>query len=186
MGLLRPLRRTHGDASSPVADAGEERFTFFWRGPLSNWHLRSFVVDDVTYCCVEQFMMAEKARLFGDRIHERAIMASTEPAGHKALGRRVRGFDATAWNREAKGIVLRGSVAKFSQNDDLLDVICATEGTTLVEASPYDTIWGIGLREADPRARNRATWAGLNRLGEVLTEARDDHLLPLQRSRPRR
>ena len=68
--------------------------------------------------------------------------------------------------------MFQGNYAKFTQNPDLLKTLIDTIGTTLVEASPYDKVWGIGLAEDDPKALNRETWEGTNWLGEVLTDLR--------------
>ena len=151
-----------------------EKFTFFWDGIYSQWFMRSFVVDKVKYNCAEQYMMAEKARLFKDKAAEKAIMKSRSPYEQKMLGRKVKRFNVDKWNNVARDIVYRGNMAKFGQNKDLLERLFSTEGTTLVESSPVDTIWGIGLAEDNPKARNRSTWNGKNWLGEVLTRVRED------------
>lgn len=153
--------------------AQTERFTFFWQGPFSQWHRCSFSLDGVTYNCAEQFMMHQKAVLFGDTEIAAAILNAADPKAQKALGRRVSGFDETHWNEVARRIVYVGNRAKFTQNDALKAKILATSGTTLVEASPYDAVWGIGLSATDPRAQSRNTWKGKNWLGEVLTALRD-------------
>lgn len=150
-----------------------ESFTFFWSGPLSNWHPSPFIIDGVAYNCTEQWMMVEKSRMFGDVYAEKKIMSTANPSDHKRWGRAVVGFNTEEWNNAAKDIVFRGSYAKFTQDDRLKEILLNTKGTTLVEASPHDQIWGIGLRKEDPRARNRATWLGTNWLGEVLTQVRD-------------
>jgi ribA/ribD-fused uncharacterized protein len=154
----------------------KENFTMFWSGPFSQWHPSTFVIDGVTYNCAEQYMMAEKARLFGDKSAEAKIMSTSDPDSQKRWGREVRGFDVDKWNAVAQDIVYRASKAKFTQNDDLKATLVATVGTTLVEASPYDTIWGIGLRKEDPRAMDRATWRGTNWLGIALTRVRNEIL----------
>ena len=151
----------------------EERFTFFWSGPFSQWHPSRFTIDDAIYVTAEQYMMAEKARLFRDEDIRQHILATTDPREQKALGRKVRFFDANRWNAVARDVVYRGNRAKFTTHRDLLTVLLATAGTTIVEASPLDTIWGIGLAADSPDARDRSTWQGTNWLGEVLTRLRD-------------
>lgn len=151
-----------------------EVFTFFWSGPFSQWFRADFTLDGVSYNCTEQYMMAEKARLFKDDKTLELILKSTNPKEQKALGRRVKDFEENIWNKHAKEIVKRGNVAKFSQNTYLLNMLEKTKGTTLVESSPYDKIWGIGLIDSDPRALKRSTWLGQNWLGEILTEIRKD------------
>lgn len=151
-----------------------EKFTFFWRGPFSQWRKSNFTVQGVSYNCAEQFMMAEKAKLFKDLATFLEIMNAKTPDLQKALGRKVANFDQKVWELNAKLIVYRGNHAKFTQNLDLLDKLIQTQGTTLVEASPYDCIWGIGLAEEYPGIEDRNNWRGLNWLGEVLTTLRDD------------
>jgi len=151
-------------------------FTFFFgpENPFSQWYTSTFVVGDITYTCAEQYMMHGKALLFEDGETALEILAVDHPRAHKALGRKVRGFDDHVWKREREGIVMAGSRAKFTQNADLLDKLLATRGTELVEASPYDKIWGIGLGERDPNALDPAKWRGLNLLGKILTKLRDE------------
>lgn len=157
-----------------------EEFTFFWDGPFSQWHACYFEIDGLEYNCAEQYMMAEKARLFGDEETLELIMETDVPRTQKELGRQVDGFDRDVWEDDDTdngrpycwNVVWQGNVAKFGQNDYLREILLATEGTTLVEASPEDVIWGIGLAEGDPGCHSRDTWRGLNWLGEVLTDVR--------------
>jgi ribA/ribD-fused uncharacterized protein len=153
-----------------------EQFTFFWSGPFSNWHPSPFEIEDIWYNCSEQYMMAEKARLFGDSETLGKIMASPDPSDQKRYGREVQGFVKEKWDAVAKGVVYRGCRAKFTQNPDLKAILLATAGTTLVEASPEDRIWGIGLRKTDSRSKDRSKWLGTNWLGETLTKIREDIL----------
>ena len=159
-----------------------EQFTFFYAGPFSQWHMCRFVVDDVAYNCAEQFMMAEKARLFGDMNTLALIMAAKTPKEQKALGRGVTPYGDDIWLPEARKIIRRGNAAKFGQNPALMALLMATKGTTLVEASPPDRLYGIGLAANDPRAKDRSQWLGKNWLGEVLTQLREH--LELQLSAP--
>ncbi len=151
-----------------------EKFTFFWSGPFSQWQPSTLVIDGMTYGCAEQYMMAEKARLFDDPTREELIMMTNSPAQQKALGRQVRGFVKAKWEDVARDVVYRGSYAKYAQNEWLKEKLLETGKRTLVEASPEDRIWGIGLKKTDPRAKKRSTWRGLNWLGEVLSQVRDE------------
>jgi len=153
-------------------------FTFFFTeaSPFSQWYRCSFTAGGETFSCAEQFMMHGKAVLFGDAAMAREILAAAHPRQHKALGRKVKGFDDAVWRRERITIVRDGNRAKFTQNAELRELLLATAPTTLVEASPYDRIWGIGLAATDPRAQDRATWRGQNLLGQILTELRDELL----------
>ncbi len=150
-----------------------EKFTFFWSGPFSQWHPSAFQIDWVWYNCAEQYMMAEKARLFSDAEKEKRIMSAVDPSDQKRYGKQVKDFDKEKWDAVARDIVGRGSYAKYTQNIDLKITLLNTAGTTLVEASPKDQIWGIGLHRTDPRCRSRDTWLGSNWLGETLTKTRN-------------
>jgi ribA/ribD-fused uncharacterized protein len=156
-----------------------EKFTFFWKqtdeyGFLSQWYLAPIIIDGVQYNCNEQYMMAEKARLFNDQETLEKIMAVTSPREQKKLGRLVKGFDKKIWEGKARDVIYKGNHAKLSQNPDLLEKLRPTIGTTLVEASPTDITWGIGVAEDDPKAKLRVTWPGTNWLGEMITKIRDE------------
>lgn len=166
------------------ATAGERlKFVFFWGhternvgqpGPwvLSQWYPSPFVVDGVHYPTAEHFMMERKAALFGDGELQREILAASDPGKVKALGRRIRRFDNVVWNREREAIVTRGSTEKFRQSPMLREYLETTGSKILVEASPKDTIWGIGLGQDDPAAQDPHQWKGLNLLGFCLMRAR--------------
>ena len=153
-----------------------EQFTFFWKSqsPFSNWYMVDFEIDGICFNCSEQYMMYAKAKLFGDEEIADKILQAEKPGTQKDLGRKVRGFKAEVWDQHARDIVYRANEAKFTQNENLLKRLFKTQGTTLVEASPVDRIWGIGLTADDPRAQYRQQWRGKNWLGEVLTRLRDD------------
>ena len=139
---------------------------------LSQWWPAPFTVGGVTYASAEHWMMAGKARLFGDAEAERAAVAANSPAAAKKAGRLVRGFDEDVWIRERFGLVVTGNVHKFGQDLSLREFLLGTGERVLVEASPRDRIWGIGLPRDDPRAADPARWRGLNLLGFALMEAR--------------
>lgn len=147
-------------------------YVLFYGGPFSQWAESPFILHDETYNCAEQYMMAQKAHLFDDLDAWEAIMATPNPAEQKAIGRQVRGFNVVVWEAVARDIVLAGSLAKFTQNHGLREQLLATRGKLLVEASPTDRIWGIGLSEDDPRAHDPGRWRGRNWLGQVLTDLR--------------
>jgi ribA/ribD-fused uncharacterized protein len=150
--------------------------TFFFRpeSPFSQWYPARFVVDGVTYGCAEQFMMHGKAILFGDHEAAARILDAPSPRAHKAIGRTVRGFVEATWAAEREGIVYAGSRAKFTQNEDLRRALLATKKTLLVEASPFDRVWGIGLGADNPRIDDPRNWRGKNLLGYILTRLRDE------------
>ena len=146
----------------------------FWgtREIYSNWHPSTFTVQGVTYPHVEQYMMAAKARLFGDTAVEKAILAATDPKKIKALGRDVKGYIDAQWVAVREQVVFEACLAKFTQNPTLTQQLLATGDRRIVEASPVDAIWGIGLGQDDPRAADPAKWQGLNLLGIVLMRVR--------------
>lgn len=153
-----------------------KQFTFFWDGPYSQWHPSKFQVLGKEFNCAEQYMMYNKALMFGDDNALCAIMSTPSPRAQKQYGREVRNFNMKLWNEHAKDIVYVGNHAKFTQHIDLLQRLLATSPTLLVEASPYDTVWGIGLGAAEASKTPQAQWKGTNWLGEVLTQVRDDIL----------
>jgi ribA/ribD-fused uncharacterized protein len=139
---------------------------------LSQWWVAPFTVDGVAYRSAEHWMMAQKARLFGDEDAFARIVAAGHPEEVKKLGRTIGGFDEAEWAAHRFEIVIEGNVAKFGQHPDLGAFLRSTGERVLVEASPVDRIWGIGLAAADERAADPHTWNGLNLLGFALMEAR--------------
>lgn len=161
------------------------KYLFFWGhrppraggvgpGCLSQWWPARFTVDGVEYASAEHYMMAAKARLFGDEVTEQRVLAAPHPGAAKALGRQVRGFGEECWARERYGIVVRAGRAKFGQDARLRDFLLGTAGRVLVEASPLDRVWGIGLAADDAGATDPERWPGLNLLGFALMEAREE------------
>jgi ribA/ribD-fused uncharacterized protein len=140
---------------------------------LSNWHPCRFSYHGVNFTSVEQFMMFSKAKLFSDDVSAEAILATRHPKDQKALGRKVQGFDPNIWLAKRESIVYVGCREKFSQNPGLRTLLLATAPTELVEASPYDLIWGVGLGERDPQILDKANWRGQNLLGITLMKVRD-------------
>ncbi|MFF0811936.1 NADAR family protein [Streptomyces albogriseolus] len=139
---------------------------------LSQWWPSPFTVDGVEYATAEHWMMAAKARLFGDAEGERRVLAAGHPSEAKKAGRLVRGFDEGIWRRERFGIVVTGSEHKFAAHGGLRSFLLGTGDRVLVEASPVDRVWGIGLAADDEAAADPARWRGPNLLGFALMEAR--------------
>ena len=152
-----------------------DTMVLFWRTAdiYSNWHPSRFVLNGREYANAEQYMMAEKARLFGDTEVAEKVMATTDPGRMKALGRQVRGFVEARWVAERDRVMYDACLAKFSQNPALKAKLLATGERLIVEASPLDRIWGIGLAENDPRAEDQSQWQGLNLLGVALMRVRE-------------
>ncbi|MER9407088.1 NADAR family protein [Mesorhizobium caraganae] len=140
---------------------------------LSQWWPAPFSVGGLTYPTAEHWMMAGKARLFGDEPVARQVLSAGSPRQAKQLGRQVSRFDAAKWDTEKYRIVTDGSFEKFRQHPALGAFLLSTGDQVLVEASPVDRIWGIGLAADDERAGNPLLWRGENLLGFALMEARD-------------
>lgn len=154
----------------------EASFSFFWQSgsPFSQWHKSTYVLDGVTFSCAEQGMMHSKALLFEDHITADKIMQTNDSstAKMKRLGRQVRGFKDEVWRQCRQEIVFQHNMCKYTQNPHLLQALINTKGRVLVEASPCDSIWGIGLHEIDAREVPPSEWPGLNLLGKVLVRVR--------------
>ncbi len=164
--------------------AGESfKWLFFWghtpkvpgkvdASCLSQWYPAPFELGGVRYATAEHWMMAEKARLFGDDEALARVLAAKSPAEAKAIGREVHGYVDATWAAQREAAVVRGNVAKFDASDDLREFLFFTGERILVEAAPRDTVWGIGLGRDNPAAQDPSRWRGKNLLGFALIEAR--------------
>ena len=167
-----------------LAQESRVKYLFFWgdqpskdgtvtKSCLSQWWLTDFVVAGVVYRSMEHWMMAEKARLFADEQALTQILAAKSPAEAKKLEREIDQFVPEVWEARKGEIVATGNLHKFSQHPELSRFLLATNDRLLVEASPVDTIWGIGLAADAADAENPARWQGPNLLGFILMEVRD-------------
>ncbi len=161
-----------------------KKFVFFWghqpakdgsitAACFSQWWPSPFTSAGRIYPSAEHWMMAGKARLFGDEEAAEKIRAASSPKQVKEFGRQVRGFDETRWNEAKLCIVVEGNFEKFRQNPPLGEFLLSTGNAVIVEASPVDRIWGIGLAADNERATNPLQWRGENLLGFALMEVRD-------------
>lgn len=165
--------------------AGEKiKFVFFWghqpstdgsvtKSCFSQWAYTNFTVNGVSYKTAEHWMMAGKASMFNDNAILAKILGAATPAEVKKLGRQVKGFDAAVWDANKFSLVRDGNIHKFGQHPELKTFLLNTGDRVLVEASPLDRIWGIGLGEKNEHAENPLLWRGQNLLGYALMEARD-------------
>ena len=160
------------------------KFIFFWghankynedvgKFCFSQWYECPFVVDSITYKTSEHWMMAQKAKLFNDIEVFEKIIHSIKPGEAKELGRQVIGFNEVEWNDNRFEIVKTGNIHKFTQHPKLEEYLLKTDNRILVEASPVDTVWGIGLTQDSKDIYNVNAWRGLNLLGFALMETRD-------------
>lgn len=141
---------------------------------LSQWYPCEFKEEGVTYTSAEQYMMAEKARLFADEEMREEIIRTNDPETCKRLGRKVRNFDKEIWDKNKMDIVEHGNLLKFTQNPQLREFLLSTGDKVLVEASPVDCIWGIGIGKNNPDALDPSKWRGENLLGFALMGVRND------------
>jgi ribA/ribD-fused uncharacterized protein len=146
-----------------------ENYIFFWDGIYSQWYEAPMQINGVLYNCCEQYMMHQKALYFGDKNTAEKIMLTSHPKDQKQLGREVKGFEKFKWDKVCLGIVYEGNLAKFLQNPDLKKELLATTDRLLVEASPVDFIWGIGMHEKDKGVEDPLNWQGTNLLGWAIT-----------------
>lgn len=179
------MRYNRANLIERLAEGGTFKYLYFWGHTfydppratcLSQWYESPFEVEGITYPTAEHWMMAGKARLFEDAEHLEQILASDHPAQAKKLGRQVRNFDSQVWDEHRFDIVVEGNRHKFGQHEALADFLRQSHERVIVEASPVDAIWGIGLAKDDPRAHDPTQWEGHNLLGFVLMEVRDELL----------
>ena len=161
---------TSTSKQSPKSGYKNTHVVYFWRteSPYSQFHPATFSIEDTKYSCAEQFMMSSKARIFDDPKSLASIMNTKVPAVMKKLGRGVENFDPDIWKMCCRQFVQEGNIAKFSQSAILLEELLSTGDRYLAEASPMDKIWGIGMAENNPLAKNPNNWKGTNWLGEAV------------------
>ena len=153
-----------------------DKYLFFWKTGdfLSQWYPSRFIEDKILFSCAEQYMMYHKALYFKDEVTAENILNTKSPDKQKKLGRTVVGFDPNAWNEVKLDVVIQGNRLKFTQNQDLKELLLDTGKRILAEASPYDRVWGIGLSENDPDSENQEQWRGKNLLGKALMIVRSE------------
>jgi len=143
-------------------------------GFMSNWYMNDFTVYGTKYNCVEQYMMAEKARVFQDFAITEQIMQSNDPQKMQDMGRLVNGFEPIIWGGRKQLIVYQAVYAKFDQNPELAGQLISTGTALPVECSRSDRVWGIGLGMDDPDVANPQKWRGQNLLGFTLQAVRTE------------
>lgn len=161
--------------SQPVKGNYEtDDYCFFWSGPFSNWHPSVFTHKGIVYNCSEQAMMYEKAILFNDHDAAKAILSTNDPKEQKRLGRGVKGYIEHEWVARREHIVREILIDKFAQNPELLSDLLDTDQLMIVEASPYDSVWGIAMGvDKYPDILDQTKWKGQNLLGRLLMDVRE-------------
>ena len=160
-------------------EESKKSYTFFWLdnekyGEFSNWFVRPFVIDDFKYFCVEQYMMAQKTKLFHDAENYTRILRANTAKGCKWLGKQVTPFDAKAWDAVKYDVVKAGNRAKYEQNPDLKEMLLSTGNSIMGEASPKDYVWGIAMDAKTAAKTDPSEWPGENLLGRILMELREE------------
>ena len=140
---------------------------------LSNFFQRDFTYEHRKYNTVEQAYQHKKARLAGDQNKQREIMFNGNPAIQKTLGQKVTGLDQVQWDAEKYNIMKEILVSKFTQHDDLKDVLLNTGEHVLAEANRNDNDFGIGMSLNHPHVLDQRKWArNSNKLGSILMDIR--------------
>jgi ribA/ribD-fused uncharacterized protein len=129
------------------------QYTTFWQADegcenrmLSQWYQgKPFMVNGRAYATAEQYMMSEKALLFNDLQSYEKIMATSDPAICKHLGRGVKNFDSDKWESAFREIIFHGNLGKLQSDIEIVDALLETGNSILVEASPLDDKYGAGI-----------------------------------------
>lgn len=159
------------------------KYLYFWghqnknnqitKSCFSQWYHSPFEEDGTLYLTAEHYMMHAKAILFNALAIANKVLLAKTPGEAKALGRKIQGFNEELWLKHRFDIVVKANLAKFSYHLELKDFLLNTGERILVEASPVDAIWGIGLASDNPAVENPTKWQGLNLLGYALMAVRD-------------
>jgi hypothetical protein len=155
----------------------KKSYVYFWSvndkeySCFSQWYPCKFEEDSIWFNCSEQYMMANKALLFGDNDIYDKIMKTSSPKIMKSLGKKVKNFNPKIWNKEKYDIVLCGNMLKFGYDIEMLEILRNTGNSIIAEASPYDNIWGIGMKKQ--KDLTEKDWKGTNLLGKILMEVRE-------------
>ena len=142
-------------------------------GYLSNWYMSEFNFNGIKYSSMEQYMMHQKAKLFGDEIMASKILKEHDVAKVKRMGREVKGFDNKIWDANKINIITAGLIEKFSQNSELREKLLGTGDALLAEMAVRDKIWATGVSLKSSNKYKPETWTGQNLLGKCLMSARE-------------
>lgn len=156
-----------------MANRITDTHVYFWNGEFSNFHPIKIKYNKINFYTTEQIFMWEKALYFEDKEIAQKIMVTAEPSECKRLGRQIKNFDADKWSIVSYDIMVNANYHKYSQNPILKDLLLETGDKTLVEASPFDKIWGVGLASFNDEILDEKNWRGQNLLGKALMEVRD-------------
>jgi ribA/ribD-fused uncharacterized protein len=141
---------------------------------FSNFYKAQFVYMDKTFPTSEHAFMWAKAKYFDAHDYADKILETPDPMDAKYLGRLVPNYKEDVWDTVREEFMFQACLAKFSQNEGCKSCLLGTGDRILVEASPTDKIWGIGLDENNPEIYITERWQGRNLLGIVLMRVRDE------------
>ncbi len=157
-----------------IEDRVTDTHVYFWGDPtLSNWGPAPFTYKENKFYNSEQAFMWEKALCFGDTETANQILETSNPRTAKDLGRLVKNYDEKIWETKRFDAMFNVCLAKFSQNKPRLETLLSTGNKTIVEASPYDKVWGVGIHWTDDEILDENNWKGQNLLGRVLMKVRE-------------
>eukprot|EP01084_Bolivina_argentea_P140749 247386_1 len=148
---------------------------------LSPRYLSSFVANDVKYFSLEQFMMAQKAKIMGDdESFKKILNVSGDNDGSvtcKILGRGIKPWDENKWNINKEDVCFHGNYNKFAQNNELkIKLLSYDTKKVFVDGWKGNKIWGVGIDIDDKTIEDKKNWKGQNLLGIVITKVRDQIL----------
>jgi len=174
--------RNNEQLIAKLSQGEKVKYLYFWghqskkgkvtKSCFSQWYNSPFIENDINYLTAEHYMMHAKAQLFNDDNAATKVLLAKTPGEAKAIGREIKAFDEDKWLTHRFAIVVKANLAKFTYSTELKEFLLSTENRVLVEASPVDNIWGIGLAQDDPLAEHPSNWQGLNLLGYALMEVR--------------
>jgi ribA/ribD-fused uncharacterized protein len=166
-----------------VAQGNRVKYIFFWghkkpakglsKSCFSQWYDSPFESETKSFSTAEHYMMYQKAMLFGDIAAAQKVLLAGSPGEAKSIGREVLGFNESIWQQRRIAIVVNANLAKFRSHPALREYLLNTGQRVLVEASPVDKIWGVGLAADDVAIEDPQLWKGQNLLGFALMQVRD-------------
>ena len=128
---------------------------------LSNFYGAPFTINGKTYPTVEHFFQSQKFP--GDPILQEKIRVAKTPVGAKRAGRTQSEHFRQDWDQVKETVMIEGLKAKFTQNQQLADLLRSTGTAMLIEKMPRDSYWGSG-----------PNGCGRNRMGRLLEQLRKE------------
>ena len=156
-------------------DNGDKlKLDIFFEGDFTQDEKSDFEIKDISYMGVDQYLLANRAKLFKDQEMLERIMESKSIRQAKLFGRKIRNFNQDKWDKHKLNMSYVANLCKFQQDENLKFKLLETEDKILVYANVYDSVWGVGKKITDLDIRNPHSWKGENLLGFILMKVRDD------------